>query len=223
MSESNKLTSTQIAIKEIKHLIFSGELVADSNHLESELAARLGLSRTPVRQATLMLEAHGLLEVRPRKGVRIKSVSTENMADIYEIITELECVAAKRAASAGLKKSDLIALNKAIADMEVALGNENREQWAQADEAFHSELVRLGGNQYIEDMVNVVNDQVRRARSITLHMRPLPVKSNEDHSELYSAILKGDKDLAQKIHRQHRQKASEMIISILNKSGLRRI
>ena len=56
------------------------------------------MSRTPVREATLMLEAQGLLEVRPRKGVRIPPISPEDMAEIYEVITELESLAAEKAA-----------------------------------------------------------------------------------------------------------------------------
>lgn len=216
-------SATQQAVDEIKQLIFTGELVADSNHLESELATRLGMSRTPVREATLMLEAHGLLDVQPRKGVRIKAISIRDMSEIYEILTELECVAAKRAALAGLNKADLDTLHSSISDMDDALAKEDREAWAKSDEAFHTELVRLGGNRHIEDVVRNYNDQVRRARTITLHMRPMPIKSNRDHSKLYKAILKGDAELATKLHREHRQNASELLISLLNKSAIKRV
>jgi len=87
-------SATYVAMHNIRQLIFSGDLVADSNHLETELATRLGMSRTPVREATLMLQAQGLLEVQPRKGIKIKSISVQDMADIYEMLTALECLAA---------------------------------------------------------------------------------------------------------------------------------
>ncbi|MEM7258359.1 MAG: GntR family transcriptional regulator, partial [Pseudomonadota bacterium] len=137
----------------IKDLIFSGELTADSNHLETELAERLGMSRTPIREATIMLEAHGLLEVQPRKGVRIKAVSLQDMADIYDILTELESLSARRAAERKPGKDEMKVLLAAIDEMDTALADENREQWAEADEKFHTELVRLGGNRHIQDMV----------------------------------------------------------------------
>jgi len=223
MTTTSKQSATQIAFEGIKQLIFTGELIADSNHLESELATRLGLSRTPVREATLMLEAHGLLEVQPRRGIRIKSISPEEMADVFEILTELECLATRRAASAGLTQAQLKELHAAMIDMEDALAENNRNAWAKANEAFHTELVRLGGNPYIINMVSMVNDQVRRACTITLHLRPLPIKSNDSHRKLYSAIEIGDEQLAEEIHREHLQQTSSMKIAILKQSGLRRI
>ncbi len=214
-------SATLVAMHKLRELIFSGDLVAGSNHLESELADRLNMSRTPVREATLMLEAAGLLEVQPRKGVRIKAISIRDMSEIYEVLTELESLAARKAAEANFNKADLAVLLESIDDMESALTREDREAWASADEAFHDELVRLGGNLHIETIVKNVNDQVRRARSFTLHMRPLPLKSNKDHKALYRAILKGDADKAQELHRQHRQNASVLLIKLLEKTGLK--
>jgi len=221
--EPKQLSATHAAMQKIRQLIFSGELVADSNHLETELATRLGMSRTPVREATLMLQAQGLLEVQPRKGIKIKAITIQDMADIYEVLTELECLAAKRAARAGFVNKELKAMRETIKDMDGALAEQNREAWAEADEAFHCELVRLGGNKYIENMVKLVNDQVRRARSITLNLRPLPTKSNRDHRKLCQAILKGDETMAVEVHRKHRENAKDMLVDILNSAGLKRV
>ena len=216
-------SNTQTALEELRKLIFSGELSADSNHLESELADRLGMSRTPVREATLMLAAQGLLEVRPRKGVRIKAISATDMHEIYEILTELECLSVVRAANAGYTQSDLTALNASIERIVTAFGNEDREGWAAADEAFHSELVELGGNSRVRSIVQNFNDQVRRARALTLYMRPLPTKSNDDHRQVYEAILAGDADRARQIHENHRLSARKLLTNLLEQKGLRRI
>jgi len=216
-------SATHEAVQKIRQLIFSGDLVADSNHLETELAERLGMSRTPVREATLMLQAQGLLEVQPRKGIKVKAISVQDMADIYEVLTELECLAARRAAQAGYVNKELKALRNTIRSMDLALAEQDRVAWAQADESFHTELVRLGGNTHVEAIVNNINDQVRRARSVTLNMRPLPTKSNKDHRKLCQAILKGDSDMAEQIHRQHRENAIELLIGILNSAGLKRV
>jgi len=227
MSSSGKqprtMSATHRAVEEIRQLIFNGELTADSNHLESELANRLGISRTPVREATLMLQARGLLEVQPRKGVRISAISVEDMRKIYLVITEMECLAARLAAEFNYKKSDLAELNGYIDEMDAALAENDLEAWAEADEAFHMELVKLGQNERIDSVVVDFNDQVRRARSITLHMRPIPVQSNADHRAVSEAILAGDAALADKLHRAHRENSRKLLIDILEQSGLKRV
>ena len=183
-------TITTQAMEKIRQLIFDGELAAGSDHLESELAERLGMSRTPVREATLMLAQQGLLEVRPRKGVRIVTLSLRDMVEIYSVLTELESLAAEEAAGRGYGDEELVQLEEAIDAMEQALANEDREAWALADEAFHTELVRLGGNSRIQSIVSMMANQVRRARAMTLYIRPLPLKSNEDHRAVFDAIRK---------------------------------
>jgi len=213
-------TITTQAMEQIRQLIFDGELAAGSDHLESELADRLGMSRTPVREATLMLAQQGLLEVRPRKGVRIATLSLKDMEEIYAVLTELEALAAEEAAGKGCSDEDLAALKQSIEAMEDALKREDREAWAMADNDFHAELVRLGGNSRVQSIVSMMANQVRRARAMTLYIRPLPVKSNEDHRAVYDAIKKGDAALARERHRSHRQHAREVLIELLKKHRL---
>ncbi len=224
MIQELKVKSQSIkAVEGIRDLIFSGELPAGSDHLETELAERLGMSRTPVREATLVLEAQGLLEVRPRRGVRVTALTATDMHEIYEVLTELESLAAFRAAEAGYSKEELSGLADSIKEMEASLKDNDRERWARADAAFHDELVRLGGNGRIIAIVSNFNDQVRRARAITLHLRPMPTKSNKDHRALYEAILRGDAEPARKLHWRHRTEARELLTELLEKNGLRRV
>ena len=213
-------TITTQAMEQIRQLIFDGELAAGSDHLESELADRLGMSRTPVREATLMLAQQGLLEVRPRKGVRIATLSLKDMEEIYAILTELESLAAEEAAEKGYSDKDLAALKQSIEAMEEALKREDREAWAIADDAFHTELVRLGGNSRVQSIVSMMSNQVRRARAMTLYIRPLPVRSNEDHRAVFDAIRKGDAAAARQRHHSHRQHAREVLIELLKKHRL---
>lgn len=214
-------SNAQRAVQEMRALIFSGELAAGSDHLETELADRLGMSRTPVREAALLLESQGLLEMRPRKGVRILPVSVEDMREIYDVLTELESLAAERAAEAGYSTFELAPLETAIGDMDRAIAAEDLEAWAEADDRFHQELVRLGGNTRIATIVAMMSDQVRRAKASTLFIRPLPVQSNEDHRAVYQAILAGDPATARRIHRAHRQQAREILTTLLEKHRLR--
>jgi DNA-binding GntR family transcriptional regulator len=216
-------TSTYLAVEILKSMILDNRLAPGSNHLESELAKLLGMSRTPVREATLILAAQGLLEVKPRHGVRILALSSRDMSEIYEILTELESLAAELAAGKSLSDEEFIAAEKAISDMDQALEENNREAWAMADEAFHNELARLGGNQRIANILAMYNDQVRRARFLTLHLRPDPGKSNQDHNDVLDAIRQGDAQRARTLHRAHRMQAKIMLVGLLKKYGFHNV
>lgn len=220
MSEKT-LSSSQRAIQELRERIFSGELGAGSDHLESELASLLEMSRTPVREALLTLESQGLLELRPRKGVRILPLSPDDMAEIYDVLTELEGLSAERAASAGYDEKNLAFLARAIDDMDKAIAASDLDAWADADDRFHAELVRLGRNSRIEVIVGMMSDQVHRARMTTLFMRPLPTKSNEDHRKVYDAIRDGNAHKARETHREHRQHAKTIIVGLLQRHRLK--
>lgn len=213
-------TSTRRAADQMRRMIFSGELAAGSDHLETELAARFGMSRTPVREAALLLEAQGLVSVRPRRGVRILAVSAEDMAEIYDVLTELESHAAMRAAAAGHSDAELKEMADAIDAMDAALSRGDRASWAEADDRFHSELVRLGNNSRIQSILGMMWDQVRRARALTLYLRPLPQKSNDDHRAVLAAIRAGAVYKAQSIHRAHRENTKEMLIGLLREHRL---
>lgn len=220
---SKSKSNTHQALEILRNMILSNELASGSNHLEKELASLLGMSRTPVREATLILEAQGLVEVKPRHGVRILSLSSKDMAEIYEILTELESLSAELAANKDLPDDEFLIAEKAIRDMDQALKNEDREAWAEADEIFHSELVRLGGNKRIADVIDKYNDQVRRARYLTLNLRSTPTQSNEDHRNVLTAIREGKATTARKLHTAHRIQAKTMLLALLDKYGFHNI
>jgi DNA-binding GntR family transcriptional regulator len=220
VQQSKPKGNAAIAVDALRHLIFSGQLPAGSQHLESELALRLGMSRTPVREAGLMLQAQGLVEVRARKGIRILPISIADMAEIYDVLTALESMAAAQAAARGLSDDDLSPLERAITDMEAALATKDRDAWAAADDCFHAELVRQGGNSRVMSIVALMGDQVRRAKSVTLYMRPLPLQSNKDHRGVLEAIRNQDAALAQSIHEAHRIAAKDTLIALLTQHRL---
>lgn len=208
------------ALAALREMIFSGTLAPGSDHLESELAAQLGMSRTPVREAALVLQTQGLVQVRPRRGIRILPVSAQDMREIYDILTELECLAATRAAEAGYSTADLATLAGTIDKMQTALAAADLRAWADADDAFHLELVRLGQNTRLSSIVAMMHDQVRRARTLTLFMRPLPTASNDDHRAVYQAIARGDAEAARAIHHAHRRAACKMLVTLLERHQL---
>lgn len=208
------------AVTELRRLICDGILPAGSDHLESELALRLGMSRTPVREAVLVLAEKGLLTVRPRKGVRVLPISIDDMAEIYDVLTELESLAAGDAARRGYSAAQLLALSDTTDCMDAALVENDLGAWARADDDFHAELMRLGGNGRVQSIVAMMSDQVRRARAVTLHIRPVPTRSNVDHRGVLGAIMHGNAADAAAIHRRHRVEAKAILLDLLRRHRL---
>lgn len=205
----------------LKRMILSGELPPGSDHLETEIGTMLGVSRTPVREAAVILQGRGLVEIRPRRGIRIVPLTVRDMVEIYQILTELEPLAARLVAEAP-PPGAIEALKACLDAMDAALARDDRAAWADADDDFHRCLVQHAGNGRLAAIVEATTDQVHRARLLTLHMRPAPTASNDDHRRLLVAIRDGCGDEAHAIHRAHRERAQAMIVSLLEKHGLAR-
>ena len=183
----------------------------------------LAMSRTPVREALIRLAEEGMVEVRPRHGMRVLPVSADDMREIYEILTSLESTAAGRVASRGISEVERAALQDAIDEMDEALGADDRRRWAAADERFHLLLVELCGNERLRSLVGTFWDQAHRARLITLGLRPKPTASNRDHAAVVDAIFRGDAEAARRLHRQHRVRSGELLVDLLTKHGLKQV
>jgi DNA-binding GntR family transcriptional regulator len=152
--------------------------------------------------------------------VRVVPLSISDMQEIYQVLTALESQAAALVAQRGLSDEELAPLDSAVERMNESLEADDLEGWSKADHDFHRALLELCGNRRMAQMADTVFDQVYRARQISLRLRPKPWKSNEEHKAVIEAIRKGDTRLAAKIHREHREKASEVLTGVLKKYQL---
>jgi len=217
--ESDRLSSAERAYRALKELILTNELPAGSQLLEQEAALRLGMSRTPVREAMVRLEKDGVVAIRPRHGMRVLPVSAADMREIYEVLTSLEATAAELVARRGVTVAELQDLERAVAEMEDALAADDLDAWARADQRFHELLVALSRNQRLQQMVTQLSDQAHRARMLTLRLRPRPTSSNRDHAMLVAAIAARDPLAAKSIHHEHRAKAGKVLVELLETLG----
>jgi DNA-binding GntR family transcriptional regulator len=219
--DPSRVSNAERAYRALKQLILTNQLPAGSQLLEQEAALRLGMSRTPVREAMVRLEQDGVAEIRPRHGMRVLPVSADDMREIYEVLTSLESTAAELVARRGVSEAELAALQRAVSDMDVALAIDDLEAWAAADQRFHSLLVELTRNQRLQQIVTQLGEQAHRARMLTLRLRPKPVSSNRDHAMLVDAIAARDAEKARQIHHDHRARAGAMLVQLLEKLGFR--
>lgn len=221
--EDARPTATERAYRALKQLILDNELTPGTQLLELEAAARLGMSRTPVREAMVRLGQEGMVELRPRHGMRVLPLSAEALAEIYEVVTALESAAAESVARKGAAPADIAAMRKAVADMDAALAHDDLVAWSKADEKFHRALVHAAGNRRLAALVDQVWDQSHRARMMTLRLRPRPVNSNKEHAALVDAIEARDSVAARTIHDGHRRRAAEMLVELVERLGLKQL
>lgn len=217
---AERANQADVAYDRLKQLILDGTLPAGAQMLEQEAAARLNMSRTPVREAMVRLRQEGMVEIRPRHGMRVLPVSARDMAEIYEVLTALEGSAAETVARKGIAARPLAALRAAVTDMGNALEQGNLERWAEADERFHLQLVQLSGNSRLIQVVGQLWDQAHRARMLTLKLRPTPTNSVREHAALVDAIASSDPAEARRIHEDHRRRAGAMLVELLERLGL---
>ena len=109
---SRRPSLVEQALAEMRRRILDNVWPANFTALEAEIAAELGMSRTPVREALVQLEAQGLVALRPRHGIQVLPISADDMAEIYQIITVLEAEAAELAARRNLSDADMRVLEQ---------------------------------------------------------------------------------------------------------------
>lgn len=191
--------------------------------LEQELAQTLGMSRTPVREALIMLQREGLVKVIPRRGMRVLPVSPADMREIYQVLTALECMAVEIVAQRRPSEDELRALEESTAGMARALEADDLQAWAEADERFHKQLVLLCGNRQLYQTVLNYWDRAHRARMFTLRLRPKPVQSTREHHALVQRLRAGDVAGAVQVNRDHRERASRELLAIFEHFRLQQV
>jgi DNA-binding GntR family transcriptional regulator len=166
--ETPRLSQAQRAYREIRRRILDNEMSPNAQYLERELAAALKMSRTPVREALIRLSEERLVEVRPRHGIRVLPIMVRDAQEIYELLAELEAMAARMLTKRGLSREDLARLEQAVAEMEAALARDDLIAWTRHDEIFHSLLTELSGNTRLSHFGGMLRGQAHRPRMQTL-------------------------------------------------------
>lgn len=215
-----RITMAERAYREIRHRILENHFPAGTIMLEQELAALLAMSRTPVREAMVRLAREGMIDIRPRHGMRVLPVSADDMREIYEILTALESEAAGQIARDGAAPERIAELKEAVARMDQALAADDLDAWARADDRFHRLILATCRNNRLKAIIEQFWDQSHRVRMLTLKLRPKPTGSNIDHRALVDAIERRDADEAQRIHHEHRAKNGRMLVALLERHGL---
>lgn len=206
------------AYRALKASILDGTLPAGYQAVEHRIADQLNMSRTPVHEAVIRLQHEGLVQVLPRRGVRVLPISAADMVEVYQLLVAMEGMAAMLLAQKPLRSGETARrMENATEEMERALRAEDLLRWAQADDQFHRLLVNECGNARLARVAATMVDQAQRARAVTLRFRALPHASTEEHRLLIAAIRAGDTVGAREAAESHRARASNEIIRAIER------
>jgi DNA-binding GntR family transcriptional regulator len=196
------------AYAHVKERLLDGRFPGGSLLSENEVSQRLGLSRTPVRQAFVQLEAEGLLELYPKRGALVVPVAASEIEDVFEarMLVEEHCV--RRAASAGTALADL--LDEAILEQERAVAEGSGGGFAKGDRHFHRAIVAAAGNAILTRLYDALRDRQQRIAAASVRSASDAARFIADHREIAAAIRRGDADGARALVSEHLRSARDV-------------
>ncbi|GBD15427.1 HTH-type transcriptional repressor RspR [bacterium HR26] len=194
------------AYERLKRAIVRGRLPPGVRLRESELAARLGVSRTPVREALRRLAVEGLVRLQPGRTAVVADLDPAALRDLYSVRAVLEGMAARDAAHHAAPPV-LGLLGGIIAQMAEALERGDDEQLEALNAQFHLALAQASGNRYLMRLLMEMEPQVERFRFVALRDPARRKRSYEEHFAIYAAVRDHDADRAEQAARHHVERA----------------
>src|SRR5215467_12458349 len=169
---------------------------------ERQLITALGVSRTPIREALSLLEQEGFVRTIPRRGIYIVRKSKRQIIEMIQMWAALESMAA-RLATLHAPDAEIAKLRHLFDEFQSSPPDEHLDEYSDANIAFHTEVIRLGGSQTIIDTTRNLLLHVRAIRRATITQMDRASRSIVDHLRIIEALEKRDTELAERLARQH--------------------
>lgn len=181
-------------IDELRRRILSGELAQGERLVEDRLAASLGVSRNPVREAIRVLASEGFVQITPRVGAAVASLSSEEANELFDVRMAIEGLAARLAARKSSPEA-VERLHLVLESAKDAVESGRHDVVADLNTAFHRAVGEVAGNSYLNLMMAPMLQRAQWVFSQTAAVRG--PHSWTEHLHLYEAIAAGDEDEAQ--------------------------
>lgn len=200
-----------VVFNTLRQAILTGELKPGERLMEIHLANKLGVSRTPIREAIRKLELEGLVTMIPRRGAEVAQITEKSMSDVLEVRRAVDALCVELACER-ITDGELEALKEACKGFEEAVNSGDVKKIAQADVAFHDIIVRATGNQRLVQLVNTLSEQMYRYRFEYIKDVSQHQSLVEEHSVIYESLLKKDKQTASEAAKLHIDNQEKTII-----------
>ena len=184
-----------VVFKTLRQAILKGELEPGERLMEIQLAERLGVSRTPIREAIRKLELEGLVLMIPRKGAEVARISESNLRDVLEVRDALEVLSVDLACDR-ISSDDIQKLKEAAKEFETALQGGDVTEYAEADVKFHDIIYLATDNQRLIQLLYNLREQMYRYRVEYLKRTEVHPVLLAEHEHIIECIEKHDKAAA---------------------------
>jgi DNA-binding GntR family transcriptional regulator len=212
-------TRTDYAYQKLKDLISEGAYPPGNVLTEQTLARELGVSRTPIREAIRRLEADGWVSTIPGRGALVRSLSVQDVEEIFVVREELEALALRLAIS-NIPSSELEAMEGEMVSMSAELKldeSQAREDLISEVEMFHAVLSRYCGNRLLARQLRSLSELVHRLRVRSLAAPGRPLQSVAEHLEIVRHMRDGDVEAAEESLRRHFRHVKENLTRALQR------
>lgn len=206
-----------VVFQTLRQAILKGELEPGERLMEIQLAERLGVSRTPVREAIRKLELEGLVIMAPRKGAEVAGITEKNMRDVLEVRKALEELAVTLACQR-MDESKFQKFDEQNQIFKEALKENNLIEIAKQDIDFHEMIYMAAGNERLQQMLNNLQEQMYRYRMECMRDEEQRRRLVQEHQEIAEAIQTRNVERAKSAIRLHIDN-QEMIVSQKIKNG----
>jgi DNA-binding GntR family transcriptional regulator len=207
-------TATSAAAELIKQAIVDGRVKPGQRLKEERLARELGISRTPVREALLILQSEGLVDSSPNRGATVRSYDVEDLDDMYQLRALLEGYAARRAATR-ITDEGLSILDESCARFERLRAHEDLQELVRENFLFHTTIHEAAGSQRLAVTMRQVIEMPLAYRSYIWYSKDQTRISQHYHRQLARALRARDGERAEAIMREHVLEARDVLVANL--------
>jgi DNA-binding GntR family transcriptional regulator len=204
----------EVIFNTLREAIIVGELKPGERLMEVQLAEKMGVSRTPVREAIRKLELEGLVDMVPRKGAHVAELSVKDIIDVLEVRASLDGLASALSATR-ITDEELKELKHIYSQFVVYSEKENLQGIIKKDVEFHEVIYRSSRNEKLIQISNNLREQVQRFRVIYLKDNSSSKGVAREHQDILEAIAARDPDTAQKVAQKHIKSQEVTIIKSL--------
>ena len=188
---------TEVVGDRIREAIIQGDLKLGEQVSEAQLAARMGVSKTPVREALVRLQGQGLVQIHPQRGTFVFKLSYEELSDLcrFRVLVETEAL---RDALGNNRLHLLKGWKQCVKEMKAAEAARNLSELARIDMAFHFLMFEACGNQYVRSAYELLRSQLTALR----YRAPIE-DAAKSHQVLIDAVVDGDEQRVSGILTEH--------------------
>lgn len=217
MQMDDYLPLRDVVFNTLRRAILKGDLKPGERLMEIALADRLGVSRTPIREAIRKLELEGLVVMAPRKGARVASITERDLNDVLEVRKGMETLAIKLACKR-ITEEELEKLEEIEMKFQKMIENDDLTGMAETDVAFHDTIYHATNNQRLVQLLNNLGEQMYRYRMEYLKDREGWNTLIEEHRAICEALRERDQEKGQECIYAHVDNQLKAIIRSLNEN-----